>query len=610
MRTVDPAVVAYWSDLARRLQAAAGDGARGDLIDGAGRAWGISRNAVYSRLRQFGGWTSGRKRRADAGRTKLDPDALDMVAALQRESTRVNGKRLMSIELAASIAAGNGIEVPVSVSQVGRLLRAHRLDARGQGQATARVRMRSEHPNHVHMVDPSLCVLFYLRGEQHLLREQEFYKNKLDKLAKIKNKVWRYVRTDHASSLIDVWYVEAPGESAANLGEFLIRTWSKRDGITGHGAPRLLVTDPGSANTAAPIRGLLDALDVELYAHGPEMPWVKGQVEGANNIIERQFESRLRFEPVGDVDGLNCAAQTWVERYNRNGIARQDTRLRRPGQAPIARADLWLRITAAQLREIPEPAVCRRFLAGRRVERRVSQHLAITYPHPAAPRAQSYDLRGCPGVHPGDLVSVAPLIVPEAGESYPIRVHWTGPAGQTGTWRIGADVEVDQFGIPLSAPVWREEYRPHSHGEAAEAGKRLDRAAYPAQTAPDQPGRDVSERARRARQAGVTPFGGELRAHSLLADGPALPTVLPRRGQPIAPADPEAVAAEAPLIPLVTAFLRLAEAWGRPVSREENQFLRARYPAGVPEDELSRLAAAATVAPQTPAAVLRVVGER
>ena len=47
-----------------------------------------------------------------------------------------------------------------------------------------------------------------------------------------------------------------------------------------------------------------------------------GGVEGANNLVETQFESRLRFDPVHSVDQLNAAASAWAEAFNANAIPR------------------------------------------------------------------------------------------------------------------------------------------------------------------------------------------------------------------------------------------------------------------------------------------------
>ena len=78
-----------------------------------------------------------------------------------------------------------------------------------------------------------------------------------------------------------------------------------------HGAPKILVWDKGSANTATGIKRVLEAIGVAQHPHTTEHPEAKGQVEQANNLIERQFEARLRFEPRNTVEKLNAAAWVW-----------------------------------------------------------------------------------------------------------------------------------------------------------------------------------------------------------------------------------------------------------------------------------------------------------
>lgn len=582
---VDPDTDRYWHNLARRL-ASTDRGHRTRLVRQAAAACGISASAVYRRLRTHGGWDSGRARRSDAGTSTLDDAALDTVAAIYREGERENGKQIMTVALACSIAEHSGFRMPVSNSQISRLLRAGRMDRRGRAQAEHFVGMRSLHPNHVHQIDPSLCVVYYLRGEQRIMRDSEFYKNKLDKYAKVLLKVWRYVRTDHASSVIDVRYYEAAGESQATLFDFLMWTWGRQEGRTGHGVPDILVWDKGSANTAAGIQSLLVALGVKAIEHAAERSHVKGQVERAQNIVERHLESRLRFEPVTSVAGLNAAALSWAEAYNANRIPRVDSRLRRPGAPPYVRTELWMRIRPEQLRELPPREVCAQLLEGKRIERTVTSKLEISYRHPAAPRSRQYDLSGCDGIHRKDRVEVAPLLICEEGGACYIRLRWTDLAGEEHTWRLPPMDDLDDFGQPVSSAVWDEEYKAHPKREAEYAADRLERLAYPEQTATDTRGDDdIRTAARKARQKQTTPFNGGLDAISHLKDIDT-PVYMDRRGKPIAAGTPEDRTVR---VPLMRALSRLADTWERPLTPQEYQWLSSRYAEGMPEEELARL---------------------
>ncbi|PXZ46053.1 integrase, partial [Pseudomonas aeruginosa] len=99
----------------------------------------------------------------------------------------------------------NGIHLGVSNAQLNRLMAARSLNVASQRQVDPVQALRAPHPNYLHEVDPSLCLLYYLKGRQHIMREREFYKNKLENFAKVKLKVWRYVLYDRASGALVTW---------------------------------------------------------------------------------------------------------------------------------------------------------------------------------------------------------------------------------------------------------------------------------------------------------------------------------------------------------------------------------------------------------------------
>lgn len=572
MPKVDPDLVEYWRDVARRLTAAA-HSEQTAIVRAAAAAVGIHPSTAYKRLADFAGWTSGRKRRADAGSSRQAVATVELVAAMRRECTRANGKRIMPAGVAMGIAEQNGHEIRVGRSQFHRLMRAQRLDYATQDAAdTHPGQMRSLYPNHVHEVDPSLCVLYYMHGKQQMMRAAEFYKNKLDAFYKVKLKCWRYVRTDHASSVIDVHYVESAGESAANMADFLIYTWGKVPGRSHHGVPQILLWDKGSANIARPVQSLLEALEVESITHAAEASWVKGQVEGAQQIVETHFESRLRIEPVDSVEQLNASALAFCEAWNANAIPHVDSRLHREGIPPIARLDLWMRIRPQQLRELPPADVCRALAEGRVEERTVTARRRIEFAHPQASLKTVYDVRGCEGLVPGDKVDVVPLLTGHCA----IRVRWKTPIGDERVWRIEPETEYDEWGRPLSGPVIGQNYHALPKSAAVANMDKLDALAYP--------GVDNPEEARRKQ---VTPFGGELRAHSYLADL-ATPNYMPRSGTAIAATAPEDASVP---VPVTRALLTLRSALGRPLTRDENRWLAERWPHGIPERDLDRLCA-------------------
>ena len=568
---LSPAICDYVRQLARNLDAA-GHGASGKLLDEAAQFLGMSRQTVYRHLKKVAGWDSGRKCRADKGATSVNSSALLTLATIQRESLRDNGKQTMKTPVARSVLQANGMEVAVSNAQLNRLMRDRGLNVEAQRQAAPAQKLRFPHPNHTHQVDPSLCLVYYLNGRQHIMEDREFYKNKLENYAKVKFKVFRYALWDGASGAIAVWYCEAAGESQASLFNFLMHAWGKQEGRLFHGVPKVMVWDKGSANQSHAIRNLLDSLEVEAITHQAGNSRAKGGVENANNIIETHFESRLRFEPVDSIEALNAAATAWSEAYNANLIPGQDTRLRRDGlQAPMARYDLWLRIRNEELRLLPDAEVCRALMTGKQEERKVDAHLNIRFKHPKAERTQTYCLSGLDGVNVGDSVSVRPLVYGE----WAIQVELARYDGDPLVYRVEPETEFDAYGNPLDAAVPGEGYKSHAHTDAEAAGQAMDALAYPAQDADT------------ARQKKVVPFGGEVKAHSYLAEVEQ-PSYLQRTGTEIAtPAHAKPAAPE--LLDAVTVMLRIRHELGRNLTVDEHSFMHARFAAGVPEDQVAQL---------------------
>ncbi len=573
---LNPDIRAYLAEVARRLDAAP----KGADVAGEACAFlGWSRAKLYGRLKKEVGWHSGRKARSDKGSTCVPVEDLEMLAAMKREAVRANGKRTLATTVGASIMAANEISLPVGNGRLNQLMRARRLDLDTQAKADAPVRMRSLHPNHVHQVDPSLCVLYYLRGQQQMMEADRFYKNKLDNYAKVKLKVWRYVLYDHTSAILAVRYYEAAGENPAILFDFLMWAWGRQDGREFHGVPRILVWDKGSANTAHAIKALLASLEVTPIEHAAGHARVKGGVENGNNLVETKFESRLKFEPVHTVDELNTAVLNWQNAFNADLIAREDCRLRRRGLDPIARYHLWRRITAEQLRILPAVEACRALLEGKEQERTV-RGMAFTLRHPAAGATREYRVDGLDGIVNGDKIMVRPLLFGDCA----VHVRITRYDGADVFYRLEAQPAPDANGFPVDAPVWGETYKAMPETAADQAAKRMDARAYPE--------RDAAA----ARQKQAAPFaefndGKGLKAHSHLADID-LPAGLPRRGSEINV--PQRASVEAKPMSHIQAATVLRDrvpSW-KDDPRGHMRRLKAGWPDGVMEQDLEQVAAA------------------
>lgn len=560
-------------DLANRLDSAA-HGECTAMIKSFGSLYGWSYSRVYRALGTVG-WSSGRKPRSDRGTTSQSMEVLNDVCAALRVGQRKNGKPSMQVPVAVSMLSQNGREVTVSNSRVNHLLRSRQMNLASQRLDRAAQTMQSKHPNHVHQVDPSLCLIYYMPdGKQKIIREDQFYKNKLENVAKLKLKVWRYVLVDHYSNTTIVRYYQAKGETQANLYDFLLYCWNKQEGRVMHGVPEILYWDKGSANTAGAIKNALTALQVTAEEHKAGNPRAKGAVENGNNRVECGFECRLLYEPVENVDQLNAAAEAWYNAYNADAIPNLDARLKRKYMAkPSVRYALWQTIRREQLRILPPVDMCRLLLHSAPIKRKVDGELTVSFKHPAIQQMRHYDVGHILGVHVNAWVEVSPLVY---GDNQ-VLITVTDYKNDK-TSHIVSPVEVNEVsGFRIDAARFGEEYKSRPDTVIETAGKAADRAAFP--------NLELEEIAK-AKDKNAVPFGG-LDAHSHLKDV-AAPSFMDRPGERLNVPSP--VHIEIKPLTHTQAAMKLRSMRGSPVTADERALLAEWYPAGVMEEQLQEAA--------------------
>lgn len=571
--------------LRHALQAAPPKGGeRTRLIHAWAAHHGRHASTVHRWLAEHAGHDSGRKRRSDSGSTRMPTESLEFIAASMQQSVRGNGIATKPICVAMNIAHENGLTVNVGPSRVASLLRAQRLDVKAQAQARNHSRLRSLHPNHVHQIDPSLCLVYYLGGRQHIMDELSFNKNKPASLDKVKLKVWRYTRYDHASRCIDVRYYEAAGENQASLFEFLLWTWGRQEGRTSYGVPRMLLWDKGSAMTSRAICRLLDALGVDHRTHATGHAWAKGGVENANWIVERHFESRLRDEPVHSVEQLNASAAAWVRDYNANALAHIDARVLCDDGGQRVRDDMFALIAQhpGALVELPSRAACAWFMRGKE-ETRLIRDGRVSFAHPQSGKSEIYSLQPwAKDFANGQTVTVSPLLL---GDSL-LRVELE----RLGQDPLHVDVapvrDFDAFGRPLDSAVLGQEYKAAPHTAAQEAGKRIAAATYGAGTSLDE--------AERRKAKNQRPFqhlndGRGVVAHSHLgkADLPTrlLPTAQELRTAQLQQLRSQHAQQQLNHVQIAKALV----AKGVAMDATKNALVRQWYPDGMPDGEIDAL---------------------
>jgi len=571
-----------------RAATAAGHGNKEAIYIEACQRLGMTRPTLMRKIKEAA-VKPARKQRADAGEVWLTRDEALKISAALMESLRKNNKRLLSIGQAVSMLRANG-EVraervdpatgeclPLSDSAIARALRSYSLHPDQLLRAAPAVELQSLHPNHVWQIDASLCVLYYLKAKTEkeaglqVMEAKKFYKNKPANLKRIENdRVWSYEVTDHNSGQIFVNYVLG-AESAANLSEsFILATEALADDPHKlHGVPYILMMDMGSANTSGSFKNLLRRLQVEAIAHAPENARATGQVENARNIIERSFESALRFSPVSSLDELNAKAHAWARWYNATKVHSRHGK---------TRLQQWMTITQDQLR-IVDAELARKLLTAEPERRKVSDQLTVQF------GGQEFDVRGIARVMVGESLNVTySPYQPNAA-----LVVDTDEQGHETLTPIPL-VERNAAGFRLDANVIGEDWRRHADTLADTNRKEVERIAMDAAT---------DTEAEAARKAKALPFGGRIDPWKEI-EQTELPTILPRRGTGL-----QVGVTAAAQVAVLTHFEAATELLrqGVTLDPEKNRQIAALYPDGVPETEISNLAQRLTVR-----AGLRVVG--
>ena len=566
MQALDIGTHTYVTSLKERLDSAA-YGRLGAIISEAARFLGVSRDQVYGELRSLG-WISGRKPRADRGRRSVSDDELQAIAALMKETSRANGKRLLCISDAMGILRNNGrLKTTLSPARVQRIMRERGLHLDQLARPTPHTPMRSLHPNHIWQFDVSICVLFYLdRGGLEVMDEKRFYKNKPANLARIeKRRVLRYLVTDHYSAAIFVKYYMGAGESQEILFDFLMEAFAGRNHPKDpfKGVPFKLVWDAGSANQSYAIRNLLDRLDVCHWPHIPGNPRAKGQVENAHNLVERGFEGRLSLMDIQDIDQLNEKAHIWMRYFN--GVAIHS-------RHASTRYGLWQTIREEQLRVCPPRALCEQLMVSKPEPRKVKGDLSIDYTIKGYEPAV-YAVRHVPGICIGETVYV--IVNPYSAPNVYVTLRDLKDEPRYES----APLARDAAGFFTDAPVFGERYRSAPDTDTDRQRKAIAKRAYGVET------EDEVDKARKAR----TPvFGGRLDPITYLKDQTTA-YYMARRGTEISL--PDRAHVEHQPLGHVEALKRLRSLLGRVLTPADNRYVRERYPEGVPEEGLDDLAA-------------------
>lgn len=568
---MNPVQVQQLLEIARRLDAAV-HGERTAIYEAGAAALGVSLSTLQRQLRSVR-VTKPRKRREDAGSSVLPIEEARLISALLLESIRANNKQLSTIMRAVERLRSNGLikagrvdEVtgvfqPLSRSSICRALHTYKLHPSQLLQDAPAVSLASLHPNHVWQVDASISTQFYLADDgAQVMHKAEFYDGKPANLKRIeRQRLWRYVVTDHTSGTLYVEYVLG-AESAESLCNVLINAMQKR-GATDpfHGVPWILMTDPGAAMTSGIFRNLCRVLSIDLVINRVGNARAKGQVEQAHNLVEREFESALKFQPAKTLEQINTWASRWMQFFNSTSI---HTRTRR------SRYGVWQLITPEQLRLAPSVEVCRELAVCTPERRKVSNLLRVSF------RGASFDVSSVPDVMVGETLLITRNCWRDKDSAIAVLVGDDGREHFHVIERIG----VDAFGFADSSAVIGQQFKRHADTPAQVSRKVLEQLATETSCEAD---------AQAARKAKAVPFGGRIDPHKYVSDT-VLPAYLPRRGSTL---HVDAPTVEVVPLSVVEAAKRLRPKLGQLWSPQSYGWLLERFPEGVPEDELEAVEA-------------------
>lgn len=302
-------------------------------------------------------------------------------------------------------------------------------------------------------------------------------------------------------------------------------------------------------------------------------------MENAQNIVETQFEGRLRFMQISNIEQLNAAAEKWRIFWNESKVHSRTKRTRNA---------VWQTIKPENLRKPPAIELCRDLVNTFPVEKTVTGNLTVSHSIKGY-GSQDYDVRHVDGVYPKAKLKIvvnpfrAPCIDVLTKDQYGNEIAVTCEPKQ-----------VDWVGFNHDATVIGEEIKAMPQSAIDENRKRIIKKAYNAETL---------EQADKAIAKKHAAYEGQL---NVMADVKAVevPTYINRAGEQMT--TPEQRRQLAP-VTLTAAVIQIKGLVGDAWTSEHSKLLKKDYPSGqVPQEDIQKIIDGMNQPVKTK---LRVVGE-
>ena len=309
---------------------------RGEIVEYYMKTYGLSKSHVY-RIASMYGFSSGRKERADRGKSRLKEEELKLLAGMMKQTRRKNKTMLMPVTAALNIL--NRIRrldgddtLDVHPATVRRHLKRLNMSKREMLSSWTTddhkipslcVSLKAEFPNQTHIFDITPCIQYFFKPRKGLTQwdmNLELYHGKPENYKKIQRHLLRYVLVDLKSGVYFFKYYYSAGENLADLLDFLYSAWSTKEDFPFCGVPFNLYADKGAANKSQFLRSVCERLGINLLHHTPGNSRAKGIVEERMKFIQEHFESELWFAPASNLDELNAHAYEFLKSDNANRI--------------------------------------------------------------------------------------------------------------------------------------------------------------------------------------------------------------------------------------------------------------------------------------------------
>ncbi|TNH04499.1 transposase family protein [Testudinibacter sp. TR-2022] len=550
-------------------------GEKGKVIAQAIADTGLSHATIMRQINKTC-YTTTRKRRADSGDISLPLFEAEIISAFLMTTPRANGKQLSSMQQALKILRANGKikaefidkttgEVRLlSTSTVTRALYHYKLHPKQLNRPAPVVNLRSLHPNHCWQIDASLCVLYYLNESKagnglNIMDEKAFNKNKPGNVKKVeKQRVWRYVVTDHTSATIYVQYVYG-GETTENLCNAFIQAMQQRhEKDPFHGVPKMIMLDPGSANISAAFKSLCERLGIILIINERGNPRAKGQVEKSNDLVERYFEGGLRFVHITGLKMLNNYAHEWMRDFNATAIHSRTKR---------TRYQVWLGIKSDQLTIAPSVEICRELALSKPKACLINSDLTFRF------KGRVYSVKTIPEFITGEKVNVCRN---PWRDDY-AQVERLDDEGKT-YWTALEPIVLDDNGFNQEGAIIGVEHKAHAQSVLQKNRQTVELLAMEANSNAELEAK---------RKAKALPFGGTIDPYKHINDD-KLPHFIPKRGQEHELTTNAKLVELQPLTVIEAAKqgkVRYGERWGA----DNFNWLNKHYPDGIQQEEWEQL---------------------